>query len=239
MTNAPADLLALRATVQRLTGLADPADVGIVGDGLHARTGGYHEGRDVLAAIGGYHPGAAAGSLSEDYSARLARDRVGLTDDASAMDIGAAWPHGGRAAWLRFNNALAAALRGGDPALVPIRAINYSPDGSTRWRIDRQYGWAVESSGDSVDIHTHIEWYRDTAGHRQACSDRIGALIQAAIGGQPPAPTMGDDMIRMAHERGSNVDWIGNGIFRWPSPDPAHTANAKWFMAQCGDPAPT
>ena len=111
MTNAPADLLALRATVQRLTGLADPADVGIVGDGLHARTGGYHEGRDVLAAIGGYHPGAAAGSLSEDYSARLARDRVGLTDDASAMDIGAAWPHGGRAAWLRFNNALAAALR--------------------------------------------------------------------------------------------------------------------------------
>ncbi len=50
-----------------------------------------------------------------------------------------------------------------------------------------------------------------------------------------PAPAKGGDrMIIMAHERGSNVDWIGNGIFRWPSPDPAHTANAKWFIAQTG-----
>src|SRR5256885_6943450 len=102
MTNAPADLLGFRRRAQAVTGLSDPAEVGIVGDGAHARTGGYHEGRDVLAAIGRYHPGAPPGDRGEDYSARLARDRARLTDDASALDVAAAWPHGGPAASLRF-----------------------------------------------------------------------------------------------------------------------------------------
>lgn len=181
MTNAPADLVAFRATVMTETGLRDPADVGIVGDGAHARTGGYHEGRDVLASIGRYHVSAAAGSSSEDYSARLARDRAGLTLSASAMDIGAAWPRGGRAAWLRFNRLLVAALQAGDPALAAIRAANYSPDGSARHRIDRQYGFTqIEDTTDSVDIHTHIEWYRDGEGRRQASLDRLAALIRGA-----------------------------------------------------------
>src|SRR5689334_21277151 len=110
MTIAPADLLALRTTVLSLTGLSGDA-VGIVGDGAHQKTGGYHEGHDVLTAIGRYHPPATShtGSSTEDYSCRLLRDRRGLTVEASAMDIGYQWPHGGSAAWLRFNNALVAA----------------------------------------------------------------------------------------------------------------------------------
>lgn len=198
MTNAPADLLGFRRAVMAETGLADPADVGIVGDGIHQRTGGYHEGRSVLAAIGRYHPGAAAGSSTEDYSARLARDRAGLTEDASAADIGASWPRGGRQAWLRFNRLLVAQLQAGDPALAAIRAINYSPDGTSRRRIDRQYGFAnVQDSADSVDIHTHFEWYRDTAGQRQASLDRLVELIRAARDNTP----LGDDMAI------SDADW--------------------------------
>jgi hypothetical protein len=194
MTNPPSDLLAFRQQVMATTGLGSAADVGIVGDGAHARTGGYHEGVDVLASIGRYHSPvwAHAGSSGEDYSCRLARDRTGLTMSASAMDIGASWPHGGRAAWLAFNNALANALRAGDPLLSAVRAINYSPDGSTRWRIDRENGWRTESTSDSVDIHTHVEFYRDTEGRRTAALGRLTALMARATGSTVPLTE--DDM---------------------------------------------
>lgn len=194
MTNPPVDLLAFRAQVMATTGLSSAADVGIVGDGAHARTGGYHEGIDVLASIGRYHAPATShvGSSTEDYSCRLARDRNGLTMSASAMDIGASWPHGGRAAWLAFNNALANALRSGDPALSAVRAINYSPNGTTRWRIDRENGWRAESTSDSVDIHTHLEFYRDTEARRTTAFGRLTALMARATGA--PAPLTEDDL---------------------------------------------
>ena len=239
MTSPPADLLAFRATVQHATGLTDPADVGIVGDGAHQRTGGYHEGRDVLVAIGAFHPSALAGDTREDYSVRLVRDRAGLTDDASAMDIGAQWPNGGRAAWLRFNNLLVTDLWANRPELGCIRAVNYSPDGTRRLRTDRQHAWVIESSSDSVDIHTHIEWYRDTVGQRQACFTRLGVLIQAAVNNTPVSSSrVGDRMIVMAHERGSNVDWIGDGVFRYQCPDANHRANALVVMGLQGNPNP-
>lgn len=185
MTNAPDDLLAHRKDVQTATGMTSGADVGIVGDGAHQRTGGYHEGMDVLVAIGRYHPPAYShiGSTNEDYSARLARDRNGLTNDASAMDYGSDWSHGGRAAWLRFNNALAAALKSGDSRLPAVRAINYSPDGTTKRRIDRETNWVNSSTSDTVTVHTHVEFYRDTKGNRTMTLNQILSLIQVAISG--------------------------------------------------------
>lgn len=187
MTSAPADLLAFRATVMRLTGLTDPAAVGIVGDGAHQRTGGYHEGVDVLEGIGRYHPPASGhvGSDSEDYSVRTARDRRGLSASASAMDIGYRWPHGGYTAWLKFNRLLVAALPR-DPALGAIRGVNYSPDGTAKCRVDREAGFRVTSSTDTVDVHTHIEWYRDTEGKRAVCLARLADLITQAIIGKTP-----------------------------------------------------
>lgn len=194
MTNPPADLLAFRGQVMAVTGITSAADVGIVGDGAHAKTGGYHEGVDVLTSIGRYHAPATShiGSSTEDYSCRLAVDRLGLTMSASAVDIGASWPHGGRAAWLRFNNALVAALRAGDPALSAVRGVNYSPNGSTKSRIDRENGWRTESTSDSVDIHTHVEFYRGTEGRRTATLARLTALMSAATGSA--APLTEDDM---------------------------------------------
>jgi hypothetical protein len=204
MTNTPADLLDLRHQLSAVTGLTNPADLGIVGDGAHARTGGYHEGRDVLVALGRYHapPASHVGSLDEDYSVRLLRDRLGLTDDASAMDIGDDWPHGGRDAWLRFNNALVGALAAGDPALSAVRAVNYSPDGVNRYRVDRQNGWRHQSTTDSVTMHTHVEFFRDTAGRRSATIARLVQLAQLAITpSSAPAVTpavQGDTMITLA-----------------------------------------
>jgi hypothetical protein len=115
---------------------------------------------------------------------------VGLTEDSSAVDIASGWPRGGRAAWLRFNRLLVVALQGGDPALVTLRATNYSPDGVARHRIDREHGFdQVDDTTDSVTIHTHLEFYRDTADNRQAALDRIIQLIRAAIANVPAPPS--------------------------------------------------
>lgn len=190
MTSAPSDLLDLRAILMDETGLTDPASVGIVGDGAHQKTGGYHEGRDVLTMIGRYHPTAAAGSSSEDYSCRLQRDRAGLTNSSSGVDIGYRWPKGGNAAWLRFNNLLVGQLLAGDPALTAVRALNYSPDGSAKRRRDRESGWTLQSSTDTVDVHTHLEFYRDTEGRRQPTIARLGQIAHvAAAGGTSMAGT--------------------------------------------------
>lgn len=179
MTNAPSDLLNHRHDIMGVTGFTDPAEVGIVGDAAHAAHGGYHMGEPEV------YPGS-------DYSTSLQRDRNGLSTSASAVDYGDDWPHGGRAAWLRFNNALAAALKANTPELAAVRAINYSPDGTTKKRIDRQNGWHDESTSDTVTVHTHAEFYRDTEGNRTTTLNYITKLAQQAITGG--SMTTGDDV---------------------------------------------
>lgn len=223
MTNAPADLLGLRSTLQQLTGLS-AVDVGIVGDAAHARSGGYHIGRSGLVA---------AGVWSTDYSVRLTRDRNGATESASAMDVGAGWKQG-RATWLRWNQLLANALRANEPALAAVRAINYSPDGTTKWRLDREAGWRTASTSDTVDIHTHVEWYRDTEGHRQASLDRIAGLAQQAITGQvvlAPTITEGDDMAFLAIDQGGTV-YVCDGMRSRAFTDSKHVTDFKTLVGE-------
>lgn len=217
MTSAPADLLTFHNQVMAETGLTDPSAVGVVGDGAHQRTGGYHEGIDVLEAIGAYHPPATShvGSQAEDYSARLLRDRQGLTIHASGVDIGYRWPKGGNKAWLAFNNALVSALHRNDPALACIRAVNYSPDGSAKKRTDRETGWSVVSSSDSVDIHTHIEFYRNTEGKRGACLARLLELISQAIGGDM---SVADDVAPFVNARVEAVSNMADKLVAGRSP---------------------
>lgn len=50
--------------------------------------------------------------------------------------------------------------------------------------------------------------------------------------------TTGDRMIVMAHERGSNIDWAGDGIFRYQVPDADHKANLLVVMKLQGNPSP-
>lgn len=220
MADAPTDLLAARARIRALTQL--PAvGIGIVGDPAHLAGGGYHVGETDLIHIGGYGPaGATAGHVRQtrtDYSVRLGRDRAGCTEDASAMDIGDAWPAGGRAAWLRFNRLLVRALQTGDPALGAVRAVNFSRDGFERKRIDREYGFGViEDSLDSVTIHTHIEWYRDTAGRRQPSLDRLVDLVDAAINATTPPPAGTDEQedegTMSMIPAGFGADELGDGL---------------------------
>jgi hypothetical protein len=188
MTSAPKDLLNFRSLVMSATGITNQAEVGIVGDTSHQKTGGYHIGKDGLIAIGRYHPNAQAGASTEDYSCRIGRDRKGLTNNASAMDIGRDWVKGGHGAWLRWNNLVVNALRSGDHRLSTLRAVNYTPDGNQKFRTDREQGFTIVTSGDTVDIHTHFEWYRDTENQRGQCFTALLSMMEQAIGGTDMTP---------------------------------------------------
>lgn len=218
MSSPPADLLAFRASVRAATGLASNA-VGIVGDGAHQRTGGYHEGVDVLRAIGRFHPPATirVGSSGEDYSARLLRDRLGLTGEASAVDIGDDWPHAGRVAWLRYNGLLYAEMRDHPERLPALRAINVSLDGRSKRRYDQQHrADGLTVSTDTVTTHTHHEYYRDTAGKpaRVQTLSRQLQLIAAAVAGAAVVAASGedDDMKFLVRHADSPAVFLTDGI---------------------------
>lgn len=182
-TTLPADLRAAREQFLAITGLSG-IDIGALPDPRHKSGGGYHCGCQDIIDIGKW---ATAGSPKADYSVRLSRDRVGA-NACSAIDVGDNWPKGGRSAWIRWNNALVAEMRAGNPDLAALRAVNFTPDGTSRKRYDSQHPSAgIIPSTDTVDGHTHLEWYRDTVGTagRKRSIDRIAALMQAAIRNQP------------------------------------------------------
>jgi hypothetical protein len=196
-TSTPGDLAAFRTAVEHVTGIADPNALGIAGDRAHQLTGGYHLGKSDLQAIGHYHPPATAhvGSTAEDYSARQQRDRQGLTEDASAVDVDQAWPNGGRAAWLRWNNLVVRDLRAGIPSLAAIRGINTTLDGVTPRRFDALTGWAPEPTSDRG--HTHTEFWRDTAGARGPALAHLLDLMTEAITGSVVDVRTPDDVFNL------------------------------------------
>lgn len=161
MSYAPPTLLDLREYLTPITGLS-AGNLGIVGDEAHRRRGvSYHLGRDHL--------------ISTAYSRQTARDRAGLTNAASAMDIG-------NYRGLRdLSIELVKACRANAPGTRDIREVIYSPDGRTVLRWDRQRGYASaprEGEADSSHLwHTHISWYRDSE-----TRDKVG-VFRAVIGG--------------------------------------------------------
>jgi hypothetical protein len=195
-TEAPDDLAAFRNTVMVVCGFGDPNEVGIKGDVAHAARGGYHISTDDIAATG---------RLDTDFSTKRARDHFRPNRYASAVDIGDDWPNGGRAAWLRFNNAVLFDLSHNFDMLTSVRAMNLSTDGSNRKRYDRANADdGLINSTDTVNIHTHLEFWRDTRGTAARTADlaRLLVHVRTAIhGALPPAPDystetmMGSDMI--------------------------------------------
>jgi hypothetical protein len=145
VTYAPATLLTLREYLKPLTGLSSP-NLGIVGDARHVAVGqSYHLGANQLVATA--------------YSRRTARDRAGLTNAASALDIGNHGELRQLSRWLVSRARVNA--RGTDD----IREIIYSPDGVKVLRWDRERGFnSAPREGEADDSHrwhTHISWYRD------------------------------------------------------------------------------
>jgi hypothetical protein len=147
MTFAPPTLVALASFYVANGG----TNLGIVGDASHIGKGvSYHLGRDQL--------------LAGAYSARTVRDLAGLSNAASAIDLGRI--DGSLAKLQDFSKWLVAAARANDPGTVDMREIIYSPDGATVLRWDRERGYAsLPRTGEADNshlIHTHISYYRDS-----------------------------------------------------------------------------
>lgn len=155
MTFAPASCLAVRHVFQDHTSLPD-VSLGIVGDDNHAQT------------ASSYHLGRSANKPSSYTITESARDRNGLSEAASANDIGYfSIDVGGRTHTLRtFSVWLAGQCAAGAPDTADIREVIYSPDGRSVKRWDRL---GVRSTGDDSHLsHTHISWFRDSESHDRA-----------------------------------------------------------------------
>lgn len=135
----------------------DPTEVGIVGDVNHR--GGYHCGSDRL--------------VPNDYSAKTARDKAGLTEAASALDIGMFSVKGADGKtydWRDLSVWIVAECRKAAPDTKDIREVIYTDDGKRVLRWDRQNGQNspphVGEADNSHLTHTHISRYRDAQNRR-------------------------------------------------------------------------
>lgn len=207
MTYAPATIAAVGALWEAAGGLND----GIVGNTAH--TYGYHLGRDRIYTI---PPGLG----DQDYSVRQsARDRAGLSDAASAIDLA---PAAGLsiAQLRRLTRWLWDACIAGDPDTADLREVIGSEDGVT------VYGWnalgvrsaLVAGYGDLSHLgHTHLSWFRDAEGRDHTAILRRG-LAEVGIMG----PTLGFAPVGDQPAPGSTVDLLAGRDLLSPSdPRPA------------------
>lgn len=145
MTYAPKSLKEVQDLLHNELKLPYPS-LGIVGDDKH---------------LGGYHCGSDR-TVPNDYSiADSSRDRNGLTEAASALDIG--WftkSFHYKTSLLDFNAWLIRDLQTEKPDNRDIREVIYTPDGKVvkRWdRLKKQTGGSK-----SHLTHTHISYFRDS-----------------------------------------------------------------------------
>jgi hypothetical protein len=127
-------------------------NLGIVGDAAHVGTGtSYHLGKSALSPTA--------------YSRQLPRDKAGLSEAASAIDIGKV---GGSLKGLQaLSSWLASQCQRRAIDTLDIREVIYSPDGSKVYRWDEPSqtvypgGTGTGQGDDSHLYHTHVSWYRD------------------------------------------------------------------------------
>jgi hypothetical protein len=151
MTYAPAPLAELAAYWTAQGGVS----LGIVGNAAH--TAGYHLGRDRI------YDGSGPGLGDSDYSVKLARDRAGLTNAASAIDLGKL--DGSLGELRAFSRWLVKHCTESAAARHDVREIIYSPDGVKvqRWSgVDNAIHSGAGNGDDSHLTHTHISFYRDS-----------------------------------------------------------------------------
>lgn len=159
MSYAPASLRALADYWVAKGGV----NLGIVGDEAHQGRPSYHNGKDVITARGR--------TRETDYSIRTDRDWAGLTNAASAIDLGRL--EGSLPKLYEFSKWLVSRCRMNAPGTDMIREVIYSPDGNTVLRWDRERGYASApkpgEADDSHLYHTHVSFYRDTE-----AKDKVG-----------------------------------------------------------------
>lgn len=147
MTYSPPTLRALAAFWVAQGGV----NLGVVGDTRH-RNGGTS-----------YHLGRAALTL-DAYSRRTPRDVAGLSEAASAIDLGQL--NGSLPKLRAFSLWLVGQARSAAPGTADIREIIYSLDGRQVLRWDRERGVASPPRSGEANTshltHTHVSWYRDS-----------------------------------------------------------------------------
>lgn len=161
--------------------------LGVVGNQKHCA--GYHLGRDRIYSAcackpdGTCHPGGYA----KDYSVQHARDRTGLTNAASALDLGKL--NGSFEQLQAFSRWLVGRCQQGAPGTEDIREVIYSPDGTAvrRWDAVSQklyVGGTGTGHGDNGHrTHTHISFFRDSE-----TRDKRPAFAPYFQPSPPPAP---------------------------------------------------
>lgn len=192
MTYAPSDLLDVRKAVIAKTGMT-PTAVGIVGNREHF--GGYHCGSDRLVA--------------NDYSNQDWRDRQGLSQAASALDLG---NFGGLR---RVSIALADACRHGVIGTDVVREVIYSADGRNVKRWDARN---ESTTGDSSHLtHTHISFFRNSEGKRAgAFKTLLLNLIDGKSTDSPSNQTGDGEVLTFIKVKGREETFLTNGITsRW------------------------
>jgi hypothetical protein len=166
-------------------------NLGIVGDTRHQQKGtSYHLGKSQLAV--------------DAYSVKLKRDREGLSEAASALDLGKLEKSIPKLR--KFSNWLVEQAK--DGKTPDIREIIWSPDGKEVRRWDSSLGRVIVSlrrrkdktivvvnpgNGDATHFrHTHISFYRDSR-HRPKVA-YFEPFFQAPHPGPEPEPEPEDDV---------------------------------------------
>jgi hypothetical protein len=155
MTFAPASCLAVRRVFQDHTTLSDAA-LGVVGDDNHAQN------------ASSYHLGKSANKPNSYTITESSRDKNGLSEAASANDIGYfSISVGGKKYDLRHMSMwLVEQCKAGAADTKDIREVIYSPDGKSVKRWD---ALGIRSTGDDSHLsHTHVSWFRDSENRDRA-----------------------------------------------------------------------
>lgn len=151
MSYAPSSIKALAAFWVAQGGV----NLGIVGNLAHRQRQSYHNGKDAITEYGR--------TAVNDYSIRTARDKAGLTNAASALDIGRL--NGSLTDLWEFSRWFAEQCLENKPGYGDVReVIFWSPIRN------RVIGWSdlnptlfLNDYGDlSHKTHTHISFYRDS-----------------------------------------------------------------------------
>jgi hypothetical protein len=130
-------------------------NLGVVGNKAHTK--GYHLGKDRI------YDGSGPGIGSDDYSVQLARDKAGLTNAASAIDLGRL--DGSLTDLRKFSKWLVARCMADIKVRHEFREIIYSPDGTIVQRyssVDNKIHTGPGNGDDSHKTHSHCSFIRDT-----------------------------------------------------------------------------
>ena len=188
MSTSPRHLLRLRDYWASQGGV----NLGVVGS-LRTHCRGYHLGRDrIYGPVACRRGGVARPGLGDaDYSVLTARDRAGLSNAASAIDLGRLG--GSLPELFRFSRWLVERCRANAPGTDAIREVIYSPDGRTVLRWDRERGHTSAprpGEGDASHLtHTHVSFYRDS---------RADLLALLAVYPRWPMPVVKPTVVRPA-----------------------------------------